>query len=128
MEEKKLNLKPFDIEKAKAGKPVCTRDGHKARIISFDRTGCRPIVALIENIDEEEEDVLCYHLDGSYNCGAIHSDNDLMTIPEKITKWIVVYKTKEGHYVTEMFMNEEYAMLKNECKNVVLVQKLEWEE
>ena len=26
MEEKKLNLKPFDIQKAKEGKPVCTRE------------------------------------------------------------------------------------------------------
>lgn len=30
------NLKPFDLETAKAGKPVCTRDGRKARIICFD--------------------------------------------------------------------------------------------
>ena len=29
-EEKKLNLRPFDIQKAREGKPVCTRDGHKA--------------------------------------------------------------------------------------------------
>lgn len=36
MEEKKLNLKPFDIQKAREGKPVCTRDGRKARIICFD--------------------------------------------------------------------------------------------
>ena len=31
MEENKLNLKPFDIQKAREGKPVCTRDGRKAR-------------------------------------------------------------------------------------------------
>ena len=31
------NLKPFDLEAAKAGKPVCTRDGRKVRIICFDR-------------------------------------------------------------------------------------------
>lgn len=30
--ENKLNLKPFDLEAAKAGKPVCTRDGRKATI------------------------------------------------------------------------------------------------
>lgn len=30
------NLKPFDLNSAKAGKPVCTRDGRKARIICFD--------------------------------------------------------------------------------------------
>lgn len=37
METKENNkYKPFDLEQAKAGKPVCTRDGHKARIICFD--------------------------------------------------------------------------------------------
>ena len=30
----KSNLKPFDLEAAKSGKPVCTRDGRKARINS----------------------------------------------------------------------------------------------
>lgn len=49
MEEKKLNLKPFDLEAAKTGKPVCTRDGRKARIICFDKKDINyPIVALIE--------------------------------------------------------------------------------
>ena len=36
MEDKTLNLKPFNLEAAKQGKPVCTRDGRKARIICFD--------------------------------------------------------------------------------------------
>lgn len=26
-------MKPFDLEKAKAGAPLCTRDGSKARIV-----------------------------------------------------------------------------------------------
>ena len=29
-------MKPFDLEKAKAGSPVCTRSGEKVRIICFD--------------------------------------------------------------------------------------------
>ena len=55
MEENKLNLKPFDLEKSKAGKPVCTRDGRKARIICFDSKNDpqRPIVALVEHNDNE---------------------------------------------------------------------------
>ena len=51
-EEIKPTLKEFDLEAAKLGKPVCTRDGRKARIICFDRidsTGLNlPIVALIQ--------------------------------------------------------------------------------
>ena len=47
MEERRLNLKPFDLQKAKEGKPVCTRDGRKARIICFDVNNDKPIVAVI---------------------------------------------------------------------------------
>lgn len=37
METKENNkYKPFNLEEAKAGKPVCTRGGHKAKIICFD--------------------------------------------------------------------------------------------
>ena len=35
-ESDKPTLKPFDLEAAKAGKLVCTRDGRNARIICFD--------------------------------------------------------------------------------------------
>ena len=38
METKENNkFKPFNLEQAKAGKPVCTRDGRKARIGEEDR-------------------------------------------------------------------------------------------
>lgn len=29
-------MKPFNLEEAKAGKPVCTRDGRRVEILSFD--------------------------------------------------------------------------------------------
>lgn len=64
MEEKKLNLKPFDLEVAKAGKPVCTRDGRKARIICFDAKCNKPIVALI--YDCNKETVLQYLENGRF--------------------------------------------------------------
>ena len=62
MEEKKLNLKPFDIQKAREGKPVCTRDGRNVRIICFDAKGDYPIVALIES--GNIEGVQQYMIDG----------------------------------------------------------------
>ena len=70
MEENKLNLKPFDIQKAREGKPVCTRDGRKARIICFNRKGDMPITALITNKDIEDndtEEVHFYYKDGRCN-------------------------------------------------------------
>ena len=47
----KLNsMKNFDLEAAKRGAAVCTRDGRNARIIAFDCKGCgmKPILALID--------------------------------------------------------------------------------
>lgn len=48
-------MKPFDLEKAKAGAPLCTREGFRARIICFDANNDRfPIVALLEGDDGKE--------------------------------------------------------------------------
>lgn len=82
------NLKEFDLEAAKAGKPVCTRDGRKARIICFDAKGKMPIIALITN-DKGDENLYRYHNSGSnFN---FKGDSDLMMSPEKKEGWINVY-------------------------------------
>lgn len=48
-------MKPFDLEKAKAGAPLCTREGFRARIVCFDANNDRfPIVALLEGEDGKE--------------------------------------------------------------------------
>ncbi len=46
-------MKEFDLEKAKAGHPVCTRDGRETRILCFDRKGGSPIVVLVKDADNE---------------------------------------------------------------------------
>lgn len=98
MEEKKLNVKPFDLEAAKAGKPVCTRDGRKARIICFDRESVASIVALIMDNNDREE-IHSYYEDGK-SARTQEYRYDLMMLPEKRKGWINihqydVYKTKE---------------------------------
>ena len=116
MEENKFNLKPFDLQKAKEGKPVCTRDGRKARIICFDRidsTGCNlTIVALIQ-VDETEV-LQLYHDNGKCDAKA---DLDLMMLPEKKEGWakirkdINLYDTKE-EADRKMIGNDEYVTAK----------------
>ena len=90
MEENKLNLKPFDIQKAREGKPVCTRDGHKARIICFDKKGAYPIVALVNDYNEEEY-IKNYDEFGKKIIGRETGD-DLMMLPEKRSGWININK------------------------------------
>ena len=91
-DKEKCNLKPFNLEAAKAGKPVCTRGGRKARIIYFDAKGDYPIVALIET--ENGEKVVQYMIDG--HCTNIISQcyDDLMMLPEKKEGWVNVYKNQ----------------------------------
>ena len=128
MEEKKLNLKPFDIQNAKEGKPVCTRSGRKARIICFDKRINRPIVALIEG-DNHEEGLQCY-FDNGRCCCDVTSDYDLMMYPEKKEGWVNVYKGIDG--IT--FSKHPYPSKEEAIKSAGIMSnridtvKISWEE
>ena len=94
MEEKNMetsNLKPFNLEAAKSGKPVCTRDGRKARIICFDKKGDYPIVALVNDYNKEEY-IKNYDKFGKKFIDGETTD-DLMMLPEKKEGWVNVYNS-----------------------------------
>ena len=113
----KLTLKEFDLEAAKAGKPVCTRDGRKARIICFDLKAEKPIVALITNDDKEEAHF--YYNNGRSNQYQGYR-YDLMMLPEKKTGWINI--KKDGG----IFKSREEA--ERNCSDDYFVVEVEWEE
>ena len=87
-------IKPFNLEAARSGKPVCTRDGRKARIICFDRINgdYYKIVACVTAFDGDFEEVLFYGIDGYIVDSQNPKDEDLMMLPEKKEGWINVYK------------------------------------
>lgn len=125
MGEKKLNLKEFNLEAAKAGKPVCTRDGRKARIICFDtiNKGNYPIIALLE--DKGCEAIFYYNKDGKCNVG---TEIDLMMLPEKKEGWINIYKDFEDT-VCCVYPTEKEALEDGETeKDYITTIKIEWEE
>lgn len=133
MEEKKLNLKEFDLEAAKAGKPVCTRDGRKVRIISFDRKFLfkgvsYPIIALVEDTAKEET-IYGYNEKGKVliEDDATYKD-DLMMLPQKKEGWINLCKNNHGDTsVVGVFPNREEAV--SNCPPSYLgTIKIEWEE
>lgn len=127
MEEKKLNLKEFDLEAAKAGKPVCTRDGRKGRIISFDRKFLfkgisYPIIALVVS-STKEETIYGYNEKGKVliEDDATYKD-DLMMLPQKKDGWIIIHK--------EAIYDKETAekIAKETTADVIRIQKIEWGE
>lgn len=124
------NLKPFDLEAAKAGKPVCTRDGRKARIISFDAKCNKPIVALI--YDCNKETVLQYLENGRFFVDQIDK-YDLMMFPQKKEGWVNVYKSynvgKKIPCMASIYPTKEEAKKSSVVGfDYVDTVKIEWEE
>ena len=132
MEENKMNLKPFDLEAAKLGKPVCTRDGRKARIICFDKRNNKteyPIIALVET--DEMEEIFLYTDNGEYLKDKCDDERDLMMLPEKKTMWANIYRNKTNNYVFgELYPTEEIAIESKATmeRDYITTVKIEWEE
>lgn len=127
-EEKKLNLKPFDLEAAKQGHPVCCRNGRKARIICFDANveKGKPIVALLYD-GKDREFVRHYTEEGKdyENC----SFNDLMMLPEKKEGWVNVYKDSVCISVyPRIYKSRDEAVSDNTAANRIDTVKVCWEE
>ena len=124
MEEKKLNLKPFDLEAARSGKPVCTRDGRKARIICFDakRKDEKNIIALVPSKDYPGfEDLISYPNNGNYY-GGHENDGDLMMLPERKEGWVNVYK-----YL--VYDTKDEALIgRSESRGYIDTIKINWSE
>lgn len=127
-------MKPFDLEAAKAGKPVCTRDGRKARIISFDRKFLfkgvsYPIIALVEDTAKEET-IYGYNEKGKV---IIENDtpykDDLMMLPQKKEGWVRIYKSASNVYYlsSNIYKTEEEAKHSSDCCYVG-ASKISWEE
>ena len=131
--QEELNLKPFDIEAAKQSKPVCTRDGRKARIICFDKQEGLPIVALVETKKNGRisEEIALFYINGRAISADIDSEHDLMMLPEKKEGWVNMYKMKESTfgYITAYFDTEEKAKEdKEQLTGYVATVKINWEE
>lgn len=115
------NLKPFDLEAAKSGKPVCTRSGKSARIICFDVKGAKhPIIALVK--EDEYERVCSYMLDGKRFKDEEEWSDDLLMLPEKKEGWVVIRRS-------DIYENEEQAKetLLN-SHTAMMIRKITWEE
>ena len=118
-ESDKPTLKPFDLQQAKDGKPVCTRNGKKARIICFDVKAKKPIAALITNDDTEE---VHFYYDNGRSDQYLEYRYDLMMIPEKKEGWVNIYKER-------VYKSKEKAVGKkyDGCTYIDTI-KVEWEE
>lgn len=129
MKEKKLNLKEFNLEEAKAGKPVYTRDGRKVRIICFDAKCIKPIVALIQGSDNSEQ-IEYYTENGVFSNGGTGKNRDLMILLEKKEGWVNIYGEEKERYCSNVIYSskEEALNISKQLEEHITTIKIEWEE
>lgn len=122
-------MKPFDLEAAKAGKPVCTRDGRKARIICFDAKCIKPIVALIQGSDNSEQ-IEYYTENGVFSNGGTGKNRDLMILLEKKEGWVNIYGEEKERYCSNVIYSskEEALNISKQLKEHITTIKIEWKE
>lgn len=87
-------MKPFDIEKAKAGAPVQTRNGKPARILAYDfKSSSYPVAAAVE-AHLGGESLQCYTDKGYYYDSGKEEELDLVMAPVKRTVWVPLYRSR----------------------------------
>jgi hypothetical protein len=122
-------MKPFNLEEAKAGKPVCTRDGDKVRIICFDcKSESYPIVAL--RLIGDIELISTYTKDGKYQYNPNNPDDmDLMMADVIHEGYINIYKKDEGVVPGKIIYETEEKAKKYNCTMKYLdTIKIQWKE
>ena len=99
-------MKPFDLEAAKRGEPVCTRDGTPVQQLVHFPEGVRvnKIAALSGGV------INAYDDQGRYYGDEVHvSTRDLFMATRKLTVWVNVYPPYTscfgGAYETEAIAN-----------------------
>lgn len=126
-------MKEFDYEKAKAGAPVCTRDGREVRIVCWDvKYVSYSILALIKD-ESGYESVMLYTNNGKVfvpelNVGS--HDSDLMMASVKREGWVNIYG-KRGLNSCGGFIYPSIGSAKKDgeqCEEYITTIHIEWEE
>ena len=130
MKEKKY--KPFDIEKAKAGAKIMTRDGSPARIIETNLMGEYPIAIarVVYHNGVKNEFPYSYTIDGRFRKDRPNEIYDLVMCPEKHEGWMNLYKRSDGSILSGDVHSTRAEAEENVIKALQLVTtiKIEWEE
>ena len=87
-------MKPFNLEAAKRGDPIVTRDGRKAKFIAHVPEA-DPSFKLAVLIDGE---IFTFAEAGNYWSDKKDSTLDLFMAPKKRTVWVNLFETVAYHY------------------------------
>lgn len=107
-------------------KPVRTRDGRPARIICVDRQNKYPIVALVTEAGQE---LVCLFTRAGKNYAiGPESDEDLVNIPQRHERWIVVGHGGDSVVLHRSEADARSSAYMREGKPKCQVLRIEWED
>ena len=127
-----MKKKEFDLELAKAGFPVKTRNGEKVRILCFNRIASTPIVALVKIRDTLEKVYQYYNNGRCYNSNGC--SKDLVMDDVKHEGWINIHYDIDNPFYSGIFKTKEeaerfYQQHDSDIKKKkIRTIKVEWEE
>jgi hypothetical protein len=125
-------MKSFNLEEAKAGKSVRTREGNKVDLLVFDMKSEMPVGGVEHR---NTSDVLqSYTQEGRVTIGGYEHPCDLMMVSEKKEGWINIYlecsSSRFERRATYIFQNRTEALEEaNEHLGCYMTTiHIEWEE
>ena len=122
-------MKPFNLEEAKAGKPVITMAGRPARVLCFDAKifDTTPLYVLVEDENHREFAIMA-----TLNGETCHSGNKLYMKTEKKTGWVNIYRISsvgDGRECHKIYKTKEEAIYAaRQDAYLITTIKIEWEE
>lgn len=123
-------MKPFNLEEAKAGRPVITRWGREVEIISFDGRGEYPVLGYIE----QQNIIKAWTKDGHYLSSCVEDKNALdLFMKETIIEhegWIWAKALSTGKIITSsnVYETEEQAFINKIICHGTAVVKIKFKE
>lgn len=123
-------MKPFDLEAAKAGKPVVTLDGRKVELLKFDLKDSNFPIAGIVNINDDYQAVHIWQSDGRWYAGETTADLDLFMASTKREGWVNLYIDKGCVHTSGIVYNTYDGAIHeiSEHYEYHSTVKIEWEE
>lgn len=109
MVEPAVALKPFDLEKAKEGAPLITRDGRKARFVAHvpEANAANRLIVYIEGMFHAQS---CF-ANGRHNPTEHDSEYDVFIAVKKRAAYVNIYTDNHGYRVWQDYDNLHLAQL-----------------
>ena len=125
-------MKQFSLEEylKNPSRQVVTRYGKRVRIICTDYKSRKPIIGLVKDKEENEENIFTFTKDGKLLENGEKSFVDLFFLPTKKEGWINLFKDEDIVYLTGIIHDSEEDARKaiKGDPDFITTIKIEWEE